>query len=1266
MKRSIAIADRQTYTDSRQLWLVVLFGAALVALLWATAASGATAYYTVTGSFADGSETQSFLFNTDEAISSTETLSLRTWHYVGGINAAGDVIPGGGFDPILRLYSGETLVAVDDDIDRSIFDYDAELTWRSADYSPPEIALRAPFRSGDYRLDLNALSGGGSPWAVDLVGPSDRLTLIGFAESDGTGNSEISTLKAGNGAQVAFDGSYVLNGGKSFTFQSGADFTVGGFLDIGNTTGGSLNVMNPGTTLTTNTASTTYLDWGLGGGVASVALSDQATANILASYINIAADASSIGLLTVESGADMTTNGIYLASAGGLGQVEVRGAGSTLTQNSGSTLTIGSVSGLAGLLYVHDDAVFTSGAGAIEVNPTGQIRVNDATFNANGNLTVASTGAGLGGVILENQGQINSRDVTVAISTADGSVRINGYTPTVGPPATWNATGTMRIGSGLFGRGFVTVEQLGRLHVSDDIMIGAPDPAGAGKLTVQTNGKVTVDDTLSAGDYGTVELLGGEIATRSFTLSSGGTLVHTDGTLTVDGGEFTIEPGELVISSATGTPIVRLQNGANGTVPSTYYYGLGILTIGGDYNGRLEILSEATLTSGAGVIGGGSQSSFGLGHVLVQGNDSLWHITGVAGAGGVFAVPFRIGGRSLATLEILDGGQVQVDGLADIAGSVDWGGSFVTVDGTGSKLRATANLSGSTGRLTIGRWDTLAQDNCFLTVSNGGRVEVEDDTNVYATGLVKLTTAGEIQTGSFIVHPGGTLTHEDGTLTVDGGTFDPGVSDYIFDGAAAADLPIVRLDNGASASLHRGTSVAYNHRARLEILNGSHVTLQDVPGNVIVGFGEGSEGEIVVDGHSSELIAPGGIAVGNDGRGTLRIRNGGSLYVQNSTRDLIAASTRSEGLVEVTGTDLGGAPSTYTTSGELHVGSRGPGILAVSGGGHVNVLADAEIAWCAGSDGSSATVTDPGSNWTITGSLYVGGQSSMAGGSGQLTVANSGQVVAANNIKIWQPGTIELNNGVLSALSMEVAGGTLRGWGSVVLPGVGTLHNAGVVSPDFAIRTIAISGNYVQDPAGTLAIEIGGASQFEYGRLETVVGTTSLAGTLAVSLIDLAGEPHVFMPAAGDSFDILDWSSRIGTFDTLLLPPLTPGLMWNAAQLYTAGILKVVVAGDYNSNGIVDAADYTVWRDTLGSTTDLRANGDDTGASAGVIDGADYLAWKTHFGLMAGSGSLALRSPPLDSISGIPEPTALSPVCLAVVWLLFWRESGGTSVACRE
>jgi formylglycine-generating enzyme len=71
--------------------------------------------------------------------------------------------------------------------------------------------------------------------------------------------------------------------------------------------------------------------------------------------------------------------------------------------------------------------------------------------------------------------------------------------------------------------------------------------------------------------------------------------------------------------------------------------------------------------------------------------------------------------------------------------------------------------------------------------------------------------------------------------------------------------------------------------------------------------------------------------------------------------------------------------------------------------------------------------------------------------------------------------------------------------------------------------------------------------------------------------------------------------------------------------------------GDYNGNGVVDAADYTVWRDTLGSTTDLRANGDNTGASAGKIDQADYNVWKANFGMHAGSGAA----------SAIPEPSAI-------------------------
>jgi hypothetical protein len=89
------------------------------------------------------------------------------------------------------------------------------------------------------------------------------------------------------------------------------------------------------------------------------------------------------------------------------------------------------------------------------------------------------------------------------------------------------------------------------------------------------------------------------------------------------------------------------------------------------------------------------------------------------------------------------------------------------------------------------------------------------------------------------------------------------------------------------------------------------------------------------------------------------------------------------------------------------------------------------------------------------------------------------------------------------------------------------------------------------------------------------------------------------------------------------------------------------VAGDYNGNGIVDAADYVVWRNTLGSTSDLRANGDNTGASANVVDQADYTFWRAHFG-NSGSGSGLVLS------GQVPEPGSIALGVLGVAGIAFF------------
>lgn len=69
--------------------------------------------------------------------------------------------------------------------------------------------------------------------------------------------------------------------------------------------------------------------------------------------------------------------------------------------------------------------------------------------------------------------------------------------------------------------------------------------------------------------------------------------------------------------------------------------------------------------------------------------------------------------------------------------------------------------------------------------------------------------------------------------------------------------------------------------------------------------------------------------------------------------------------------------------------------------------------------------------------------------------------------------------------------------------------------------------------------------------------------------------------------------------------------------------------GDYNLDGKVDAADYTVWRDTLGqSGVGLAADGN----SDETIDDLDYMVWREHFGEMAGGGASATAAPECSSM----------------------------------
>ncbi|WP_197529886.1 rhamnogalacturonan lyase family protein [Botrimarina mediterranea] len=85
--------------------------------------------------------------------------------------------------------------------------------------------------------------------------------------------------------------------------------------------------------------------------------------------------------------------------------------------------------------------------------------------------------------------------------------------------------------------------------------------------------------------------------------------------------------------------------------------------------------------------------------------------------------------------------------------------------------------------------------------------------------------------------------------------------------------------------------------------------------------------------------------------------------------------------------------------------------------------------------------------------------------------------------------------------------------------------------------------------------------------------------------------------------------------------------------LYFGGELR----GDFNADGAVNAADYTVWRDNLGSTTNLAADADRNG----VVEEADRSIWLANYGAVAAAPATEEATAPAAMVS---RPTVVDSV----------------------
>lgn len=99
------------------------------------------------------------------------------------------------------------------------------------------------------------------------------------------------------------------------------------------------------------------------------------------------------------------------------------------------------------------------------------------------------------------------------------------------------------------------------------------------------------------------------------------------------------------------------------------------------------------------------------------------------------------------------------------------------------------------------------------------------------------------------------------------------------------------------------------------------------------------------------------------------------------------------------------------------------------------------------------------------------------------------------------------------------------------------------------------------------------------------------------------------------------------------------------------------MAGDYNGDGVVDAADYVTWRASKTNGTQLL----NETASLGVADDADYDAWRANFGAGPVGGGAGLAKEAMV----VPEPSATVLLGLAIVAFILLPLRKPTGRGCR-
>ena len=572
-------------------------------------------------------------------------------------------------------------------------------------------------------------------------------------------------------------------------------------------------------------------------------------------------------------------------------------------------------------------------------------------------------------------------------------------------------------------------------------------------------------------------------------------------------------------------------------------------------------------------------------------------------------VALYVGFLGTGALNVTGGAKVNVAGTygeARISGGNSSGAA--TVSGPGSLWTISNVLEVGTGGVGT------------LTVTNSGQVISKSlSVCIFGTGILSVTQGGQVNitADSSLGGPFGTT----GTASVDGSG-----SEWISGG-----------------NLHLGGS-----NTTLTITNGGHVS--NAIGQSDSLSSGGATATVTVDGAGSMWTNTDNVLIGGYGSGKLVIRNGGEVTVAGGAGTVdLAVQPNSQGVLSI---GAGGAPGTIDAA-EIKGGAGAASVVF----NH----ADASYKFAplltgrvgVSHVGSGITVLTSAANYTgatlvSSGTLVV---EQGLGGGGNVTV--SGGSLDVTGGLTADGGTVRLENGTINADAISLAGGGVFQFLGGALHAdtfTGNMTNqGGKLAPGHSAGSTTIVGNYTQQAAGILEIEIGGllvASQYDF---VNITGVASVQGS-QLNLAMLGG----YTPASSASFTVLNAGSLLGFFSNVtdgqrlatvdglgsFLVRYGPTSPFNPNQIVLTSFAPIaLLAADFNSDDNVDAADLALWQGGFGTgTTRLEGDADDDHD----VDGRDFLVWQRQFG----------SSAPLP-IAGlaVPEPTTLIIFLFAAVGL---------------